>query len=375
MSKAAFGAVLEKYIETIPKEVLQNHTLAMFTQNADLRTSLAHEVKKAITSKIEDVESRFGYDEKFSQFVTNTQLEILSTPPIDFQKFPLEIRRMIWKILMPKSRILKCALYSTYPRLRRAHAIISPDHQQFRSTTQLPITLSINQESRAETLRRFKLSFAPSGYQGHIYVDYENDIICFGPRQNSEKDEKHLAIFERTFKNSVFRHNLMLCQIEQIQQMTCSYDQFLAIISKFEFVQKFVALRKVFVDVECQYRKFKRREDMKATYLRNDIYKEEAWVHGNEGCPWGDSRGGLDWMNGWKVKQMSKPFWQDEVDPDHSSKKLFYERIIRAVSIVNSMIPSWNPPIIHFGVILRLELNEQVVELKEELAEIENECI
>lgn len=107
--------------------------------------------------------------------------------PETFTKFPdlpPEIRREIWKYLLPGPRVI--------------HIMGSPrtnGGQCFVNTTETPKLLHICQESRVLTLERYRLSFEPH-LRHPIYFDFSSDALLL-------QNEKVLSMFFERSKGSI----------------------------------------------------------------------------------------------------------------------------------------------------------------------------
>ncbi|KAL3417918.1 hypothetical protein PVAG01_10928 [Phlyctema vagabunda] len=86
-----------------------------------------------------------------------------------FPALPLELRLKIWRHTFPAFRIVGIS-----------HQFASHQFTGWRSPDASPITLQVNQESREETLKHYKLSFGTRLAPATIYFNSKLDSLRFG---------------------------------------------------------------------------------------------------------------------------------------------------------------------------------------------------
>jgi hypothetical protein len=84
-----------------------------------------------------------------------------------FPKLPIEVKLKIWRLTFPTNRKLEFCWH-----------IINPFDMLLAAVATNPITLSVNQESREETLRVYEIVFEGIG-DGTIYINPDSDTVLF----------------------------------------------------------------------------------------------------------------------------------------------------------------------------------------------------
>jgi len=248
---------------------------------------------------------------------------------------PAELRLMIWKWSFATPRFLKISAGS-----KKEYRTKSP----FKSNTKFPITLYINRESRIETLKHFQLSFITPGQTRGIYCNFETDIICMEYPSWSQHEN--------------FLMRLCATNTDEIQRLACSFTETLNFLTADGtkwydercFMEKFPALRELFIDVEgiCPTvvpiphprRRALRSETINfvAHQTKMRVMKNGAWVTSRES--------GL------------KPQASD-----------INGRLRAALHKAQRRYPNWKRPTLLYGTVARLELNERVSEVEEAITE------
>ncbi|KAI1844092.1 hypothetical protein JX266_009765 [Neoarthrinium moseri] len=102
----------------------------------------------------------------------------------DFSKLPIELRLKIWGYNLPGPRILPVHAHAcSFRAFRDANDSVLT--RVFSSPAKVPSNLHVCRESRAETLRTYRLLFGGHGHVGGIFLDPSIDIIYFEARSDT----------------------------------------------------------------------------------------------------------------------------------------------------------------------------------------------
>jgi hypothetical protein len=139
-----------------------------------------------------------------------TPIEEPETLPTTFKALPTEIRLKIWRTTW-EPRTVEVYMHTTDKAQDDANLFSS---SIYRSTSPLPATLSICSESRYETLKHYKPSFAAYQKQPQVYFNHQIDTLYLRdidilwfmefplmfPHEDITKI-RHLALTERYFQS------------------------------------------------------------------------------------------------------------------------------------------------------------------------------
>jgi hypothetical protein len=139
----------------------------------------------------------------------STPIKKSESQPTTFKALPTEIRLKIWRAAW-KPRTVEVYMHTTDQAQDDANLFSS---SIYRSTSPMPVTLAICSESRYETLKHYKPSFAAYQKQPQVYFNYRMDTLYLRdidilwymefplmfPHENITRI-RHLALTERYFQ-------------------------------------------------------------------------------------------------------------------------------------------------------------------------------
>ncbi|KAM5345502.1 hypothetical protein ACJ41O_011364 [Fusarium nematophilum] len=94
-----------------------------------------------------------------------------------FSRLPTELRLKIWNYNLPQTRLVPVRCGSSWPGCED-----SPSWTGCTSPAEIPANLHACAESRAETLKHYRLEFGFVRGPGQIFFNPQRDILYFGPR-------------------------------------------------------------------------------------------------------------------------------------------------------------------------------------------------
>lgn len=334
----------EEDLLLLSRETLASLLASAAAKNPEVALSVIPHVENAkaiikaswvdeLMEEMAELSSARGFDKSFKPSAIQYDNTLNANEFHQFPKLPAELRLRIWRFALPASRILIFIMHRY-----RGH----PRCGQFIPAAKVPVTLQINQESRAETLKYFQLAFSTNGQRWTTYVDFSTDVICFG------------SVTLDLTKPSVW--DSVEGDIEKIQRLVCPHDEFLELTSipredfgmsggieadsyhEPKFVNNFKSLTEVFVDLE------RASASLQSGFMS---YKRSEY----EG----------------KFGHVRRDAWVDETEPESEFKKPLIDEARTDHKQVIERFPDWKAPTLRFGFIRRTELHDRMAYLEKEL--------
>lgn len=281
--------LLQKYVQEISQAVLAQLLLAAAVNDPAIAASIFPEAKTAIEAKKDKLAKNTEFSESLNEEVRKASVPNSTTFQL-FNQFPPEIRCMVWKAALPKSRVIKVSL---------AHNGLF-DHKDLRShfisNQGLPVGLGINQESRVESPKHYQLAFPTAqGGQALVLANFSKDIICFGAHDDELADRlinptllpspnRILSEFfngERYSTNGIhYTTNrsdwiaaglgaiLWSSDFVKIHRLSVSHDEFLFLLKYHVELRKFQSLREVFVHTEIACKRLQTNQENGRAYMQ-----------------------------------------------------------------------------------------------------------